>query len=177
MSEAITKKRAKMIFITGGARSGKSRYAQELALQQSNTPIYVATARIWDADFRQRVDRHRHDRDERWSLLEEEKFLSRLSLAGKTAVIDCVTLWITNFFADLRADIDACLAACEQEIEGLLQQDAVLLVISNEIGMGMHADTEAGRKFTDLQGWVNQSLAAKADEVIFMVSGIPLKIK
>lgn len=170
-------KRAKMIFITGGARSGKSRYAQELALQQSNTPIYVATARIWDADFRQRVDRHRDDRDERWTLLEEEKFLSRLSLGGKTAVIDCVTLWITNFFSDLRADIDACLAACLQEIEGLLQQDAVLLVISNEIGMGMHADTEAGRKFTDLQGWVNQAIAAKADEVIFMVSGVPLKIK
>ena len=88
-----------------------------------------------------------------------------------------MTLWITNFFSDLKYDIDACLAACEQEIEALLRQDTTLIVISNEIGMGMHADTESGRKFTDLQGWVNQSFAAKADEVIFMVSGLPLKVK
>ncbi|HXB08335.1 MAG TPA: bifunctional adenosylcobinamide kinase/adenosylcobinamide-phosphate guanylyltransferase [Puia sp.] len=168
---------AKMIFITGGARSGKSRYAQQLALNRTGSPVYVATARIWDAEFRQRVGRHQQDRDERWSLLEEEKWLSRLPLAGKVAVIDCVTLWITNFFSDLRSDIDACLAACEKEIDGLLQQEATFIVISNEIGMGLHADTESGRKFTDLQGWVNQSLAARADEVIFMVSGIPLKVK
>src|SRR5258708_22407621 len=169
MTKMSLQRRAKMIFITGGARSGKSRYAQQLALQQSDNPVYVATARIWDAEFRQRVDRHRHDRDERWTLLEEEKWLSRLSLKGKVAVIDCVTLWITNFFSDLKYDIDACLAACEQEIGELLQQEAVLLVISNDIGMGMHPDTESGRKFTDLQGWINQSLPDKADEVIFMI--------
>jgi len=168
---------AKMIFITGGARSGKSRYAQQLALERSGSPVYVATARIWDAEFGQRVERHRQDRDERWTLLEEEKWLSRLPLDGKVAVIDCVTLWITNFFSDLKYDIDACLAACNAEFDALLQQNTTLLVISNEIGMGLHADTESGRKFTDLQGWINQSLAAKADEVIFMVSGLPLKVK
>jgi adenosylcobinamide kinase/adenosylcobinamide-phosphate guanylyltransferase len=168
---------AKMIFITGGARSGKSRYAQQLALDRSASPVYVATARIWDAEFQQRVDRHQQDRDGRWTLLEEEKWLSRLPLEGKVVVIDCVTLWITNFFADEKYDLDACLAACEREIEALVRMDAQLLVISNEIGMGLHADTESGRKFTDLQGWINQSLAAKADEVIFMVSGIPLRIK
>jgi adenosylcobinamide kinase/adenosylcobinamide-phosphate guanylyltransferase len=93
------------------------------------------------------------------------------------AVIDCVTLWITNYFSDTRYDIDSCLAACRQEIDGLVQKDAVLILISNEIGMGMHADTEAGRKFADLQGWVNQYIAALADQVIFMVSGIPMTIK
>jgi len=168
---------AKMTFITGGARSGKSRYAQQLALSRSGNPVYVATARIWDAEFGQRVDRHRKDRDERWTLLEEEKWLSRLPLDGKVAVIDCVTLWITNFFADLKSDVEACLEACDREIEGLLQRDVQLIVISNEIGMGLHADTESGRKFTDLQGWINQSLAAKADEAIFMVSGLPLHVK
>ena len=99
------------------------------------------------------------------------------SLEGRTAVIDCVTLWINNFFSDLRFDIDACLASCKAEIDALLEQDVHLIVISNEIGMGMHPDTESGRKFTDLHGWVNQYIAVKADEAIFMISGLPLKVK
>jgi adenosylcobinamide kinase/adenosylcobinamide-phosphate guanylyltransferase len=168
---------ARMIFITGGARSGKSRYAQELALQWSSRPVYVATARQWDDEFRQRVRRHQQERDERWTSIEEEKHIGRLPLEGRVVVIDCVTLWITNFFADLRQDIDACLEACRQEIVELARQDAVLIIISNEIGMGMHADTEAGRRFTDLQGWVNQYIAARADTVVFMISGIPLTVK
>ena len=166
-----------MIFITGGARSGKSRYAQLRALQLSAAPLYVATARIPDEEFRRRVDRHRHDRDGRWGLLEEEKHLGRLPLSGKTAVIDCVTLWINNFFSDLSYDADACLVAWRAEMDRLLEQDASLLIVSNEIGMGLHANTEAGRKFTELQGWVNQYLAERADEVIFMISGIPLTVK
>jgi adenosylcobinamide kinase/adenosylcobinamide-phosphate guanylyltransferase len=177
MANQPARGRAKMTFITGGARSGKSRYAQQLALSRSGNPVYVATARIWDAEFGQRVERHRQDRDERWTLLEEEKWLSRLPLEGKVAVIDCITLWITNFFSDLKYDVEACLAACEREVEGLLGQDTQLIMISNEIGMGLHADTESGRKFLDLQGWINQSLAAKADEAIFMVSGLPLHLK
>lgn len=167
----------KLVFITGGARSGKSRHAQELALLQSQQPVYIATARIWDEDFRQRIERHRRDRDARWTSMEEEKHLSRLPLHGRTAVIDCVTLWITNFFSDLRYDIDACLASCKTEIDTLLQQEAHLIVISNEIGMGLHPHTESARKFTDLQGWVNQYIAARADEVLFMISGLPLKVK
>lgn len=166
-----------MIFITGGARSGKSRYAQELALQQSSRPVYVATARKWDDEFRQRVRRHQQERDERWTSIEEEKHIGRLPLEGKVVVIDCVTLWLTNFFVDLRQDIDACLEACHREVEELARQDAVFIIISNEIGMGLHADTESGRQFTDLQGWMNQYIAARADTVIFMVSGLPMTIK
>jgi len=75
------------------------------------------------------------------------------------------------------ADIDACLEACRREIDALAMKDATLILISNEIGMGLHADTPAGRQFTDLQGWVNQYIAAKADQAIFMVSGIPLTLK
>ncbi|HUB61604.1 MAG TPA: bifunctional adenosylcobinamide kinase/adenosylcobinamide-phosphate guanylyltransferase [Puia sp.] len=166
-----------MILITGGARSGKSRYAQELALQYSGSPVYVATARAWDDEFKQRIRIHRQDRDERWRSMEEQRHLSGLPLDGEVAVIDCVTLWITNFFADTRADVNACLETCRREIDGLANKDALLILISNELGMGMHADTEAGRKFTDLQGWINQYIAGIADEVIFMVSGIPLTIK
>lgn len=169
--------RKNIIFITGGARSGKSRYAQELALQQSANPVYVATARHWDGDFKERIRRHQQERDGRWSSLEEEKHIGRLDLQGKVVVIDCVTLWITNFFLDLKNDIEACLDACRKEIDELCRQDAVLIIISNEIGMGVHAETEIGRKFTDLQGWINQYIAAKADKVLLMVSGIPLPVK
>ena len=167
----------RLIFITGGARSGKSRYAQELALRQSGNPLYVATARVWDEDFRARVDRHRGERDERWTTIEEEKYLSGLPLAGQTAVIDCITLWITNFFSDSGYDREASYAACRDELDRLLEQEASLILVSNEIGMGLHAETEAGRQFTDLQGRVNQYLAARADEVILMISGIPLTVK
>jgi adenosylcobinamide kinase/adenosylcobinamide-phosphate guanylyltransferase len=168
---------ARITFITGGARSGKSRYAQELALRQSDRPVYVATARQWDEEFKRRVDRHRQERDERWTSIEEEKHIGRLALEGRVVVIDCVTLWITNFFSDLYQDIEACLAACRGEVEELARQDADLIIISNEIGMGLHADTESGRLFTDLHGWVNQYIAGWADTVILMVSGIPVTVK
>lgn len=166
-----------MTFITGGARSGKSRYAQELALQQSDHPVYLATARQWDEEFKRRVTRHRQERDERWTSIEEEKHIGQLALEGRVVVIDCVTLWITNFFSDLHQDIEACLEACRHEVEALARQDADLIIISNEIGMGLHADTESGRLFTDLHGWVNQYIAGRADTVILMVSGIPVTVK
>lgn len=166
-----------LTFITGGARSGKSRYAQELALQRSPQPVYVATARVWDADFMERIDRHRKQRGPQWVSLEEEKALSSLPLEGKVVVIDCITLWITNFFSDTHYNVEACLEACRQELDKLLEQDADLIVISNEIGMGLHADTESGRKFTDLHGWINQYIAARANRVIFMISGVPLTVK
>lgn len=166
-----------LVFITGGARSGKSRYAQQLALQLSNNPVYLATARHWDDDFEKRIQRHQAERDERWTSIEEEKNISGLSLSGKVVVMDCVTLWLTNFFTDNKYDIDASLEQCKEEIEKLDTTNNTFIIISNEIGMGMHADTEIGRKFTDLQGWMNQYIAAKANKVIFMVSGIPMEIK
>ena len=166
-----------LVFITGGARSGKSRYAQQLALQLSNTPVYLATARRWDDDFEKRIQRHQAERDERWTSIEEEKNISGLSLSGKVIVMDCVTLWLTNFFTDNKYDIDASLEQCKVEIDKLDTTNNTFIIISNEIGMGTHADTEMGRKFTDLQGWMNQYIAQKADKVVFMVSGIPMVIK
>lgn len=163
--------------ITGGARSGKSRYAAEQALALSPRPLHVATARIWDDEFRARIDRHRAERGPAWECLEEQKFVSRLPLGGRVCVIDCVTLWLTNFFVDEKADITRCLDAFRAEVDALEQQSGTFLVVTNEIGMGVHADTESGRKFTDLQGWANQYLAARAEKVVLMVSGVPVIIK
>ncbi len=164
-------------FITGGERSGKSSYAQKLALELSDSPLYIATSRIWDEDYQKRVGRHIADRDERWTTIEEEKHIGSINVNGKVAVIDCVTLWLTNFFVDTKNDVEESLKQAKTEIDKLIQTDSTLIIISNEIGMGIHANTESGRKFTELQGWMNQYIAEKADKVILMVSGIPVDIK
>lgn len=166
-----------IIYVTGGVRSGKSRFAMDFALQKSANPVYVATSRIWDEDFARRVKRHQDERGPEWTSLESERDIHLLPLAGRVAVIDCVTLWLTNLFVAFKYDIEKALAAFKAEVDALSAVDATLIIISNEIGMGVHAETEAGRKFTDLQGWANQYVAAKAQEAIMMVSGLPLILK
>jgi adenosylcobinamide kinase / adenosylcobinamide-phosphate guanylyltransferase len=164
--------------ITGGERSGKSSYAQNLALELSSAPLYVATARKWDGDFQKRIDRHQADRDHRWINIEKEKLLGEIDFSEKVAVIDCVTLWLTNFFVDTKNDVDLCLAQAKAEFDQAVnQKNATIIMVTNEIGMGVHAETHIGRKFTELQGWMNQYLAKRADTVVLMVSGIPVKIK
>jgi adenosylcobinamide kinase/adenosylcobinamide-phosphate guanylyltransferase len=92
-------------------------------------------------------------------------------------MIDCVTLWLTNFFIDEKNDIEVCLSKAKQEIDELAKLNATIIFITNELGMGVHAETEMGRKFVDLQGWVNQYLAQKSTKATLMVSGIPVQIK
>lgn len=166
-----------IIFITGGARSGKSRYAQQRAKELSESPVYVATARHWDGDFEKRIKRHQQDRGPEWKNYEVEKYVSKISFTEKTVVIDCVTLWLTNFFIDHKQDIDKSLTEFKKEIDQIENVNATFIIVSNEIGMGVHAETEAGRKFVDLHGWANQYVAEKAAEVFLMVSGISLKVK
>ncbi len=166
-----------LTFITGGARSGKSRYAQERALSLSANPVYIATAKIWDSEFQERVDRHVEERGKEWVTYEAYQELNTLPLQNKVVVIDCLTLWLTNYFSDFKMDVDQCLESFKEELSGLLAIDAHFLLISNEIGMGVHTHSESGRKFTDLQGWANQHAASVANEVIFMVSGLPMTLK
>jgi adenosylcobinamide kinase/adenosylcobinamide-phosphate guanylyltransferase len=164
-------------FITGGTRSGKSRYAQQLAEKLSDHPVYLATAHIWDEDFRTRVNRHKADRGDQWETIEEEKHLSQHHLEGKVVLLDCITLWLTNIFYDNQYQVEPSLEEAKREWEAFAQQKFTLIVVSNEIGMGVHPEKEAARKFADLQGWMNQHIAAMANEVFLMVSGIPMKIK
>lgn len=167
----------RIILITGGARSGKSSYAEKLALSLSPNPVYMATARVWDEEFRQRVIRHQEARGPEWTNLEEEKELSRHDVSGRVVLIDCVTLWCTNFFFDLQGHVDSSLKAVKEEFNRFTAQDATFIFVTNEIGLGGTSENELQRKFTDLQGWMNQYIAAQADEVMMMVCGIPLKIK
>jgi len=168
---------AKITFITGGQRSGKSRYAQELAEKKSDEPVYLATAHIWDADFEQRVRRHQSDRGEMWTTIEEEIEIGSLTLDGKTVLLDCITLWLTNIFYKNKSDVNQSLEKAKEVWENFVKKDITLIVVSNELGMGVHPENELARKFADLQGWMNQHIAQTADEVFLMVSGIPLKIK
>ena len=167
----------KIILITGGQRSGKSSFAEKTALSLSDNPVYIATARVWDEEFRLRVLRHQTSRGPQWTNIEEEKELSRHDLAGRVIVIDCVTLWCTNYFFDLESDVQQSLEEVKSEFDRFTSQDATFIFVTNEIGLGEVSANELQRKFTDLQGWVNQYIASKADEAIMMVSGISIKIK
>ena len=167
----------KIILITGGQRSGKSTKAEELALQLSDNPVYLATAHIWDEEFRIRVQKHKERRGPQWTNIEEEINLSKHDVTGRVVVIDCITLWLTNIFYQADSEVDKSLEAAKKEFDAFTQRDATYIFVTNEIGLGGVSTNQLQRKFTDLQGWMNQYIAQKADEVILMVSGIPVKVK
>ena len=167
---------SKIILITGGQRSGKSTYAEQLALSLSPRPIYIATAHVWDDEFRQRVIKHQERRGPEWDNIEEERQLSKIDVEGRTVLIDCLTLWATNYFFDTR-DTDTALQMLRDEFDRFTRQDATYIFVTNEIGLGGVSPDAVQRHFTDLLGWLNQHVAARADEVIMMVSGIAVKIK
>lgn len=194
----------KIILVTGGERSGKSSYAEKLALSLSDCPIYMATARIWDEEFRERVKHHQANRGAQWSNIEEEKQLSKHNVEGRVVLIDCITLWATNYFFDLRPEqqnevsstvkstgysdeqqkaeeatqhVKSTLQALKDEFDRFTQADATYIFVSNEIGLGGIPADPIQRRFTDMLGWMNQYIAQQANEVILMISGIPVKIK
>lgn len=166
-----------IILITGGQRSGKSGYAQQLALSLSDNPVYLATSRIWDEEHQKRIERHKADRGIEWTNIEEEKQLSLHQLQNCVVLIDCVTLWATNFFFDNDSDVELSLSMLKEEFDKLTQQEAQFIFVTNEIGLGGTTENKVQRLFTDLQGWINQYIASKANQVYFMVSGIPMKVK
>lgn len=167
---------SKIILITGGQRSGKSQYAETLALSLSPNPVYVATAHMWDEEFKERVRRHQERRGPEWDNIEEEHHLGSLPLQGRVVLVDCLTLWATNYLFDLQ-DVDKALTALKTEFDKLASQEATLIIVTNEIGLGGTNENKVQRQFTDLLGWLNQYVAKRADEVVMMISGIPVKVK
>jgi len=167
----------RIILVTGGQRSGKSLYAEREALRLAPDPVYVATARVGDEEFRERVRRHRARRGPEWTTVEEEIRLGDLDLTGRVALVDCVTLWCTNLFFANGEDVDRAFGALQDEFDRFTAREAVYIFVTNEIGLGGVADNALVRRFTDLQGLANQYIAARADRVTLMVSGIPLTVK
>ncbi len=168
--------------ITGGERSGKSSYAERLALTLSDAPVYLATARDRkeDQEFQARISKHKDRRDEHWSTIEEPLEIAKVVPKNRVVVMDCVTLWLTNYFMAFDYDMVKSLEAAKKEFGLLLEhmgEKGTLLIVSNELGMGLHADSRMGRDFVSLQGWMNQHIAQAADKVSFMVAGLPLSVK
>ena len=170
-------KKAKIIYITGGERSGKSSYARQRALQLSDKPVYLATAQVKDAEFAARVARHKAARGDQWQLIEKPFAISGMKLEDRVVVLDCITLWLTNIFFREEQDKEKSLAWAKNEWDKFMNQSMYCIVVSNELGMGVHGERQLTRDFVELQGWMNQHISATADEAWLMVSGIPLRLK
>lgn len=165
---------AELIVITGGTRSGKSRKALSLAAAHAKK-LFVATAQAGDEEMRARIERHRSDRGEGWTTVEEPLDLAAAMRVepDAVAVVDCMTLWLANAMEaqiEIEPALDAFLAAAAQ-------RSAPVIVVTNEVGLGIVPAFESGRLFRDLAGMINQRIAAAADVVFFMVSGLELRLK
>ena len=166
--------------ILGGARSGKSQRALALARQSAGPTAFLATAPALDGDMRARIARHRAERPRGWPTVEEPFEIAPACrrLAGRHAlvVVDCLTLWVSNRLH--RGDGDEAIIAGADDLAKFMAERAIsLILVSNEVGTGVHPPTEVGWRFSQLLGSVNQRVAAAADRVTLMVAGIPLTIK
>ena len=184
-----------LTLVLGGARCGKSRYAQSLC-DSSSGVIYIATAvnDANDLEMRERIGRHRADRSAEWQTVEEPLHLSRAVLEAPVEtnlLIDCVTLWISNLMWEFRektgaeqeklilAEVDELIEAVRLRAEKAIARGAAgeVIIVSNDVGGGLVPEHPVARAFRDLQGFANQRLAQAADTVVFVIAGLPLRLK
>jgi adenosylcobinamide kinase/adenosylcobinamide-phosphate guanylyltransferase len=166
---------ARLTLVLGGARSGKSRYAESLVTALPGPWIYVATAEARDAEMAERIAAHQARRGAGWRTLETPRdVVGAVTAHGTTPLlVDCLTLWLANALL-ASADVDAEIERLEAALE---QASAPLVLVANEVGFGIVPDNALGRRFRDLQGLLNQRIAARADRVVLVVAGLPLTIK
>lgn len=178
---------AQLILILGGARSGKSSYAEKLAAELGPRVLYVATAEAGDEEMARRIEVHRRSRPDSWSTLEAPVRVGAALSAyfpgdRQVVLLDCLTLLVSNIILALENEPPAVVeSAVRQEVETILAVkaglDVPLIVVSNEVGLGLVPPYPLGRVYRDLLGWANQRLAAAADRVLFMVAGLPMVLK
>jgi adenosylcobinamide kinase/adenosylcobinamide-phosphate guanylyltransferase len=165
--------------ITGGGRSGKSRYALEISRSFENK-VFIATAESFDDEMADRISRHRQERGNTFKTIEEPvrlaKALAGVSAGTQVAVIDCITVWLGNLMHHLKIDEKNC-TPVDRFLDVLASPPCNVVIVTNEVGMGVIPADAMSRAYRDLAGAVNQKIAAVADAVFFMVSGIPFKIK
>lgn len=185
---------AKLTYVTGGARSGKSTFAEAYAINNANRVLYIATAIPFDDGMKDRIKKHQVRRPQQWGTLETysgfEKALSGQEKHYDTILFDCLTVMVTNLMLeDSKIDwdqinheqVDAIEERIQKEVQGLIdavrKTDMHLIIVSNELGMGIVPENRLARLFRDIAGRVNQKMANEADEAYFIVSGQPLQIK
>ncbi len=170
----------KLYFITGGARSGKSSFAEKLALDRAGKRAYIATAQALDAEMSARIEQHRIKRGNSWDTYEEPlavaELLRKLANRYEIVLLDCLTLWLSNVMAHTDGD-GAVAARTDELVKAAKDFGGVCIVVSNEVGLGIVPDNPLARKYRDFAGILNQKVAQAADEVYFTASGIPVKIK
>ena len=182
---------SKSILIIGGARSGKSDFAQELALKSDGAVLFVATAEAGDEEMRQRIEKHREARPSNWNTLETPTHvgsqISRNIGKAQTVLVDCITLLVSNILLQYsdntgeQVDVphfeEAIMAEIGELIDCISHIEATFIIVTNEVGLGLVPPNKASRVYRDWLGKVNQILVRHVDEVYLMVAGIPLRIK
>ena len=164
----------RLTLILGGARSGKTRYAEGMIKALPAPWVYVATAEVWDEEMRERVERHKADRSEAgWITVEAPIDLAAALATDHPVLVDCLTLWVTNLMLGDH-DIEAATARLEAALQN---RTAPTFLVANEVGLGIVPDNKMAREFRDHAGRLHQRLAARADHVVLTVAGLPLTVK
>lgn len=170
----------KIIFILGGVRSGKSSYAIEKALRLDKKVAFIATCSYFDKEMKERIEIHKKNRPGHWPLFEEPQniplLLKRLGSKFKVVIIDCLTLFISNLLSE-GFNEQEIVAQVFKIVRTVKSVKCKLIIISNEVGLGLVPKNPLARRFRDLAGRVNQLVAQEADEVFFMISGLPWKLR
>ncbi|MDB5553267.1 MAG: cobP [Rhizobium sp.] len=165
------------VLVLGGARSGKSAFAERLVTETGLSRHYIATGRAWDDEMRERIAKHRTDRGDGWQTHEEPLDLvgrlEALDDASNAILVDCLTLWVTNLMME-ELDITGEFARLAEYAS---RAEARLLLVSNEVGLGIVPENRMAREFRDHAGRLHQSIAAQARQVYFVAAGLPLKMK
>jgi adenosylcobinamide kinase/adenosylcobinamide-phosphate guanylyltransferase len=171
-------KMGRLIFITGGARSGKSAFAQKLANRLSKKVTYIATAQARDKEMELKIKFHRKNRPPHWKTIEREKgiaeILPQVAKKSKVILLDCLTILISNLLLNGRKNI---LKEIRQLVNKTKKIEATVLIVSNEVGMSIVPDNKLARRFRDIAGRANQIVAQVADEVYLVIAGIPVKLE
>ncbi|MCL6234781.1 bifunctional adenosylcobinamide kinase/adenosylcobinamide-phosphate guanylyltransferase [Acinetobacter sp. ANC 5579] len=166
-------------FILGGARSGKSRLAEQKAKESAQAVIYVATAQAYDEEMQERIQHHQADRPEHWGLIEEPLYLAdrlfEIDQAHQTILIDCLTLWMSNLLLHEQADFQQ--HQCQKLLKVLPTLKSDIIIVSNETGLGVVPMGQISRKFVDESGRLHQQIGQIADHVVFCVAGFPMILK
>lgn len=167
----------KSLLVLGGARSGKSRYAQSHIEAMGSKLAYIATAQALDNEMADRIRRHQSDRDERWRTIEAPlalpEAITDASRYDDAILVDCLTLWLSNLILEDR-DVEI---ASDKLREAVQKSPCPVALVANEVGLGIVPDNELSRQFRDCAGLLNQKLAQSAEQVIFIAAGLPIKLK